>query len=190
MGHIFSHIRLSGLRVNRYLLVANHLCITVTVGHLKSLRLINHTSGEKANGFSLELQKSRHWVLANTQKDKCKAIHCSPRTEPRLQDQWGVLESRKNSCSDGGWPILSDLTTKHVTEGRGFSKNKKKLSWNNWSSAWIYKWILIYTNIVTKLDENYKVQDHKIYKANLNRNSEPLDKSKSFSVWCCNHNAQ
>lgn len=34
-----------------------------------------------------------------------------------------IRESRKNPHSDGGWPILTDLTRKHITEGRGFSKN-------------------------------------------------------------------
>lgn len=159
LGHISSH-RSARLRVTRYLLVVYHLLVQyLPVRHLESPGLLNHTSGENANGCSLELQKSSHWTLEKIQKDKCKPITL-PRSRnwAKLQDQCGLLERVERIHTDRGWPILTDLTRKHITEGKGFSK----LWRNNWNSACTQK-ILIYTNIVTKLSQNYIIK-HKIIK--------------------------
>lgn len=54
---------------------------------------------------------------------------------------------------------MTDLTRKYITEGKGFSENCEEII----ETLHAHKRILIYTNIVTKLSQNYIIK-HKIIK--------------------------
>lgn len=98
LGHISSHGS-ARLRVTRYLLVVYHLLVQyLPVRHLESPGLLNHTSGENANGCSLELQKSPHWTLAKNTKGQMQAHHIAKITElsQAAGSMRSIRENRKN----------------------------------------------------------------------------------------------